>query len=240
MGCTAFPGAIPATLDEGVSGPGFPVEVFNVLGAGDAFMSGFLRGWLRDLPLTECCRLANACGAFAVSRHGCAPAIPSWVELEGFLASGSEHHRLREDARLEQVHWATNRDREWPQVLAFAFDHRAQFEELCQRVGASPERIPQFKRLALSAAMMTADGRSDGGILLEAASAWRHSTRPPARACGSAARSRCRARARCASRVGPTSAAACGPGRPSTASSAWCSTTPTIRPSCAPSRSVRC
>ena len=98
MGCTAFPGAIPATIDEGVSGPGFPVEVFNVLGAGDAFMSGFLRGWLRDLPLTECCRLANACGAFAVSRHGCAPAIPSWTELEGFLRTGSEHRRLREDA----------------------------------------------------------------------------------------------------------------------------------------------
>lgn len=167
MGCTAFPAAIPAAIDEGVSGPGFPVEVFNVLGAGDAFMSGFLRGYLRDLPLAECCRLANACGAFAVSRHGCAPAIPSWAELEGFLASGSEHRRLREDARLEQIHWATNRSRHWPQVLAFAFDHRAQFEEMCARVGTSPEHIPYFKRLALSAAMMTADGREDGGILLD-------------------------------------------------------------------------
>ena len=167
MGCTAFPCPIPATIDEGVSGPGFPVEVFNVLGAGDAFMSGFLRGWLRDLPLEECCRLANACGAFAVSRHGCAPAIPSWSELEGFLRTGSEHRRLREDARLEHVHWATNRSRHWPQVLAFAFDHRAQFEEMCARVGTSPEHIPYFKRLALSAAMMTADGRSDGGILLD-------------------------------------------------------------------------
>ena len=167
MGCTAFPGAIPATIDEGVSGPGFPVEVFNVLGAGDAFMSGFLRGYLRDLPLAECCRLANACGAFAVSRHGCAPAIPSWAELEGFLKTGSEHRRLREDARLEQIHWATNRSRQWPQILAFAFDHRAQFEEMCARVGTSPEHVPYFKRLALSAAMMTADGREDGGILLD-------------------------------------------------------------------------
>ena len=167
MGCTAFPGSIPATIDQGVSGPGFPVEVFNVLGAGDAFMSGFLRGWLRDLPLEECCRLANACGAFAVSRHGCAPAIPSWAELEGFLARGSAHRRLREDLRLEQVHWATNRARHWPQVLAFAFDHRAQFEEMCAKVGASVEHVPYFKRLALSAAMMTNDGRGDGGILLD-------------------------------------------------------------------------
>ena len=167
MGCTAFPGAIPETIDQGVSGPGFPVEVFNVLGAGDAFMSGFLRGYLRDLPLAECCRLANACGAFAVSRHGCAPAIPSWIELEAFLASGSPHRRLREDARLEQIHWATNRARHWPQVLAFAFDHRAQLEEICARVGTSPEHIPYFKRLALSAALAIADGRTDGGVLID-------------------------------------------------------------------------
>ncbi len=167
MGCTAFPGEIPVRIDQGVSGPGFPVEVFNVLGAGDAFMSGFLRGWLRDLPLAECCRLANACGAFAVSRHGCAPAIPSWTELEGFLKAGSGHRRLREDKALEQVHWATNRSRHWPQVLAFAIDHRAQLEEMCARSGTSPAHIPHFKRLALSAAMMTADGRGDGGILLD-------------------------------------------------------------------------
>ena len=35
-----FPGPIPADLEEGVKGPGFPVEVYNVLGAGDGFMSG--------------------------------------------------------------------------------------------------------------------------------------------------------------------------------------------------------
>lgn len=167
MGCVAFPGPIPGDIEAGIKGPGFPVEVFNVLGAGDAFMSGFLRGWLKDLPLEECCRFANACGAFAVSRHGCAPAIPSWTELEGFLARGSAHRRLREDAKLEQVHWATNRSRHWPQVLAFAFDHRAQFEEMCARTGATLAHVPYFKRLALTAAMMTAEGRSDGGILLD-------------------------------------------------------------------------
>ena len=68
MGCVVFPGAIPDRLEDGVTGPGFPVEVFNVLGAGDAFMAGFLRGWLRDEPLETTCACANACGAFAVSR----------------------------------------------------------------------------------------------------------------------------------------------------------------------------
>ena len=69
-------------LDDGLAGPGFPVEVFNVLGAGDAFMAGFLRGWLRDEPLAALRACANACGALVVSRHGCAPAMPSWTELQ--------------------------------------------------------------------------------------------------------------------------------------------------------------
>ena len=51
MGCVVFPGAIPDSIEDGIRGPGFPVEVYNVLGAGDAFMSGFLRGWLRNEPL---------------------------------------------------------------------------------------------------------------------------------------------------------------------------------------------
>src|SRR3546814_17973218 len=73
MGCIVFDGAIPDDLEQGIKGPGFPVEVYNVLGAGDAFMAGFLRGWLRGEPLKTCCTWANACGAFAVSRLLCSP-----------------------------------------------------------------------------------------------------------------------------------------------------------------------
>src|SRR5579863_7639796 len=41
-GCVVFEGEIGAGLDTGVRAEGFDVEVFNILGAGDAFMSGFL------------------------------------------------------------------------------------------------------------------------------------------------------------------------------------------------------
>ena len=165
MGCVVFPDAIPDNIDNGIKGPGFPVEVFNVLGAGDAFMSGFLRGWLRNLPIEECCRFANACGAFAVSRHGCAPAIPSWIELEFFLENGSLERALRKDARLTQIHWATNRRKEWAEVCAFAFDHRRHFEDLAERHGVSRDRIPAFKKLAFRATQAAvADGTSAGII----------------------------------------------------------------------------
>ena len=109
MGCVVFPGAIPDSLEQGVKGPGFPVEVYNVLGAGDAFMSGFLRGWLRDEPLETCCAYANANGAFAVSRLLCSAEYPTWAELSRFLEHGSRHRALRRDEALNHIHWATTR-----------------------------------------------------------------------------------------------------------------------------------
>ncbi len=163
MGCVVFPGEIPDDIEAGIKGPGFPIEVFNVLGAGDAFMAGFLRGWLRDEPYETCCAYANACGAFAVSRHGCSPACPSWDELTDFLKNGSPHFRLRNDARLEQLHWASNRSRDWPEVCAFAFDHRSQLEAIAERHGKGVEEIHRFKNLAWQAAK-DAGSRSTAGL----------------------------------------------------------------------------
>jgi 5-dehydro-2-deoxygluconokinase len=167
MGCVVFDRAIPADIEDGIKGPGFPIEVFNVLGAGDAFMSGFLRGYLRDEPIETACKYANACGAFAVSRHGCAPAVPSFTELEYFFERGSPERALRKDAKLEQVHWATNRTQDWPQVLAMAFDHRAQLEQMADAAGIAHEHIPYFKGLCLKAAREAAGRRPDFGILLD-------------------------------------------------------------------------
>ena len=75
IGCAVIDGAIPRSLDEAFNGRGVEVEVLNVLGAGDAFSSGFLSGWVRGEDYDACCRYANACGALVVSRHGCSPAM---------------------------------------------------------------------------------------------------------------------------------------------------------------------
>ncbi|MET0717256.1 MAG: 5-dehydro-2-deoxygluconokinase [Pseudoxanthomonas sp.] len=167
QGCSAFPGAIPDTLDEGVVGRGFQVEVFNVLGAGDAFMAGFLRGWLRDAPLETCCEYGNACGAIVVSRHGCSPAMPTWEELQFFLQERQRPFRLRDDAELEQLHWASTRVGRWDELTVLAMDHRSQFEALCEQVGADPARIVEFKALALKAVDRLAKGDPRFGVLLD-------------------------------------------------------------------------
>ena len=187
-GAVAFEGAIPDSLDDGQTGPGFPIEVFNVLGAGDGFFSGLLRGWLTDQDWPTSLKFANACGAFAVSRHGCTPAYPSLTELEFFLERGVVRPDLRNDAALEQVHWATNRQREhggdWSEMRVFAFDHRMQLEEMDGRDAREDRRLqaalpPGGARGARTAAPATASSATTG-------SAARRCTRPPAPGSGSA------------------------------------------------------
>jgi 5-dehydro-2-deoxygluconokinase len=164
MGAVAFTGGVPDTLDQGEAGPGFPIEVFNVLGAGDGFMSGLLKGWLDDEPWPVALEYANACGAFAVSRHGCTPAYPSWAELQFFLGRGVKEKALRADAALEQIHWSTNRHGDWSAMRVFAFDHRMQLEEI---PGADAGKISRFKELCLDAAARVADGRPGFGLLCD-------------------------------------------------------------------------
>lgn len=172
LGCSVFEDEIPNDLDHGISGDGFAIEVFNVLGAGDAFMSGFLSGWLRDKPLAECCRLGNACGAIVVSRHGCAPAIPTLEELNHFLLNGASTEALRKDADLERLHWATTRGPQENDLAVFAIDHRSQLEDLAVECDAPPSRIAEFKRLALQALKDLPVKNVEHGMLLDS----RHGT----------------------------------------------------------------
>ncbi len=167
MGAVVFEGPIPDNLDGGQSGEGFPIEVFNVLGAGDGFMSGLLRGWLKGEDWPTSLKFANACGAFAVSRHGCTPAYPSWEELQYFFRTGIRNKALRKDAALEQIHWSTNRNGDWPHMRVFAFDHRIQLEEMAAEAGVSTERIGEFKQLCLNATLQVANGAKGYGILCD-------------------------------------------------------------------------
>ncbi|TXB63437.1 5-dehydro-2-deoxygluconokinase, partial [Paracoccus aurantiacus] len=167
-GAVAFEGEIPDSLDEGQTGPGFPIEVFNVLGAGDGFFSGLMKGWLDGEDWPRALEYANACGAFAVSRHGCTPAYPSLTELEFFLKRGVIQPDLRNDAELDQIHRATNRTGpgtgDWSEMRVFAFDHRGQLEEM---QGYTPQKGGAFKALCLSAARQVAGDRPGYGILCD-------------------------------------------------------------------------
>lgn len=65
--------------------PGFPVEVTNVLGAGDAFAAGFIYGRSQGWDWYRSARMGNACGAIVVTRHGCAPFMAYQAEALAFI-----------------------------------------------------------------------------------------------------------------------------------------------------------
>ena len=167
MGCVVYPDAIPSSLEGGIIGKGFPIEVYNVLGAGDAFMSGFLRGWLKDEPYETCATYANACGAFAVSRLLCSPEYATFEELQYFLKHGSKHLALRKDEDINHIHWATTRRKQPDQILSFAIDHRKQLEDMADKLGASRDKIAPFKRLAMQAIGKVSGGKPGFGTLLD-------------------------------------------------------------------------
>lgn len=67
--------------------PGFPVEILNVLGAGDAFASGFIFGHLQGWDLYKSCRMGNASGAWVVQKPGCANDMPTYAEAMNLIES---------------------------------------------------------------------------------------------------------------------------------------------------------
>jgi 5-dehydro-2-deoxygluconokinase len=81
-------GARGASVHEGEHStevPGFPVEVLNVLGAGDAFASGMIYGRLQGWDWYRSTRMANAVGAIVVTRPACANSMPTLAEVEDFV-----------------------------------------------------------------------------------------------------------------------------------------------------------
>jgi 5-dehydro-2-deoxygluconokinase len=157
MGCSVFTDEIPDELDHGITVKGVRVEVLNVLGAGDAFMSGLMRGYLNGEGWEKACEYANACGALVVSRHGCAPAMPTKIELDNYLTRAKLVPRPDLDEELNHLHRVTTRHQNWQELCVLAFDHRIQFVEMVREVNGDIERIKPLKKLILEAGRQVAN-----------------------------------------------------------------------------------
>ncbi|MEK9564230.1 MAG: 5-dehydro-2-deoxygluconokinase [Deltaproteobacteria bacterium] len=157
-GCEVFE---PGSPQSRTARP-FPIKVLNVLGAGDAFASGFLRGWLRGETLETCALWGNANGALTVTRHGCAPSMASFEELQYLIENFDSDPNILTNPRLLRLHQRTilGKPRNYPlQVLAF--DHRTQFEDSCKQHNQPTSRITEFKSLAFEGFRKVAAERPD-------------------------------------------------------------------------------
>ena len=157
LGCTVITSNIPNSTDDFNVIKGNRVDILNVLGAGDAFMSGFLRGYLRSESLEKSANYANASGALVVSRHGCAPAIPSEHELLYYLENVDDIPDPSIDLTLNHLHRVSFRNKEEPEIFGFAFDHRKQLYDLAVKYGEDLSQITKLKKLFIRSIKNTID-----------------------------------------------------------------------------------
>jgi 5-dehydro-2-deoxygluconokinase len=78
-------GATIFDAGEEIDVPGFPVEVVNGLGAGDAFAAAVGHGLLRGLTLVDAVRRGTVAGALVASELACSEAMPRLEDLEAAL-----------------------------------------------------------------------------------------------------------------------------------------------------------
>jgi 2-dehydro-3-deoxygluconokinase len=83
-------GAAVITADTVVEAGGFVIEVVDTVGAGDAFVSGYLSALLEGLDTDAVLHRANACGAMACLVPGDWEAAPTRRELERFVDRDSD------------------------------------------------------------------------------------------------------------------------------------------------------
>ena len=161
IGCSVFEGAIGADIESGIAARGVEVEVFNTLGAGDAFLSGFLLGWLDGADWSACGALGNACGALVVSRHGCSPAMPTKAELENYMARSAGIRRPDRDSEIAYLHRAGLGRKAPERMFVLAFDQRRRMEEIAAAAEAGEAAIRRFKTIVCTAVEQVRQGDFD-------------------------------------------------------------------------------
>ena len=78
-GCSVY------SADGRIDVPGYPADEIDPTGAGDCFDAAFISGILEGMPASDAARLANACGALAVTEKGPMAGAKSRAEVERFL-----------------------------------------------------------------------------------------------------------------------------------------------------------
>lgn len=78
-------GAMLLKGDELIAEPAFAVKAVDTTGAGDVFRAAFIYGLLKEYPLREMVRFANAAAAVACTRAGAMAGVPSLEETRTLL-----------------------------------------------------------------------------------------------------------------------------------------------------------
>jgi fructokinase len=83
-------GSLITTRETASEHPGFPIELVDSVGAGDAFTAGLVHAYLRGASLAQMAEIGNLCGSFVASQPGATPELPSALIKRIAALLGSE------------------------------------------------------------------------------------------------------------------------------------------------------
>ncbi len=78
-------GSVAMTDGKLYQGRPYSVKAVDTTGAGDAFNSGFIYGYIKGRDINECLEYGNGCGALSVTAYGGNTAFPTEKELLEFI-----------------------------------------------------------------------------------------------------------------------------------------------------------
>lgn len=79
-------GVVAATPEGLIEQPAFPVEVVDMVAAGDAFSGGLASAIAQKMSMPETLRWASAVAALSVTQPGAQPSMPERSQVEQFLS----------------------------------------------------------------------------------------------------------------------------------------------------------
>ncbi len=80
-------GAVVSTNKGVFHVPGYNVNAVDTTAAGDTFIGALAATIIRDLPINECVKIANAAAALTVTRYGAQNAMPTLEETNQFISN---------------------------------------------------------------------------------------------------------------------------------------------------------
>lgn len=116
--------------------------------AKNAFLSGFLYGWLQKQSLEKSCEFAMACKAIVQSRLDKAADLPSHDELSAYLSDQNKvATQSTETAHFSHMHYASTHTTRQAQLLAFSFGYHQQWQKMAQQFHADESALHKAKIL---------------------------------------------------------------------------------------------
>lgn len=68
-------GCLLTTREDEFQHPGFPINLVDTVGAGDAFTAGLIHSYLRGASLAQMAEIGNLCGSYVASQAGATPPL---------------------------------------------------------------------------------------------------------------------------------------------------------------------